>query len=62
MKIILFSVSNIEYETTHEDAILDDNVPDNDIFPESNVESITAKTTTDSNKEYKTYICSHDQY
>jgi len=39
--------------TTHENAILDDNVADNDILLESNVESITTETTTDSNKEYK---------
>jgi len=46
-----FPVSNIEYNTTHIDAILDDNVIDNDIFPESDVESMTSETTTDSNTE-----------
>jgi len=48
-----FPISNIEYETTHDNAILSDNVPDNDIFPESDVESITMETSTDSNKEYQ---------
>ena len=49
-----FPISNLEYyETTHDDAILCDNVPDNDIFPGSNVESITMETSTDSNKEYQ---------
>jgi len=48
-----FPVSNIEYNTTHIDAILDDNIIDNDIFPESDVESRTSETTTKSNTEYK---------
>ena len=48
-----FPVCNIEYETTHIDAIPDDNIPDNDMFPESDVESMTSETTTDSNTEYK---------
>jgi len=48
-----FPVSNIEYETTHQDAILDDNVSVIDVFPESDVESIIMETTSDSNKEYK---------
>jgi len=48
-----FPVSNIEYDTTHIDVISDGNVIDNDIFPESDVESMTSETTTDSNTEYK---------
>ena len=48
-----FPVRNIEYNTTHIDAISDDNLIDNDIFPESDVESMTSETTTESNTEYK---------
>jgi len=46
-------LSNIEYATTHDNATLSDNIADNDIFPESDVESITTETSTDSNKEYQ---------
>jgi len=48
-----FPVSNIEYEPTHIDAIPDGNILDNDIFPESNVDSMTSETTTNSNIEYE---------
>jgi len=48
-----FAVSNIEYDTTHIDAISNDNNIDNDIFPESDVESMTSETTTKCTTEYK---------
>jgi len=47
-----FPVNDIEYETTHQDDILDDTVLVVDIFPEPDVESITMEITSDSNKEY----------
>jgi len=46
-------LSNIEHETTHDHATLSGNIPNNDIFPESDVESITTETSMDSNKEYQ---------
>jgi len=48
-----FPITDIEYETTHDDNIPENTVPMIDIFPESDVESTTTETTSDSNNDYK---------